>query len=89
MKLFEVKKGTEVRAIRDGREWYPGNFEVRVTKKDHVFDLEEIRVDPVGQVGSHKGHRKTLGGAYAESGYYGFGRAGWVLLVPMRFVKVL
>ena len=89
MKLFKIPKGTEVRCIRDGVPWFSGNFREHVTKEDQLFDVEEVCVDPVGNLGTNRTHGNMVGAAYARNGWYGFRRDGWVLLVPSSLVQMM
>jgi hypothetical protein len=97
MKLFHVKQGTAVK-IHDNTDGTVATYrtEDRVLKCDMIFELEDVRIDPVGRVGCHRGFVKTIGGAWADAGYYGFGykddeagRVGWTILVPANAVEVL
>lgn len=88
MKLFIVKQGTPCRVIQDGQEWRPENLLTHETEHDHTFEIEQIRIDPVGKVSLHKGFSSTIGGVYAKNGYYGFSLRGWVMVVHQSFVKV-
>jgi hypothetical protein len=88
MRAFEIKTGTIVSVIKEGKEWYGPNFEEHETTKDNLFFLEEIAIDPMGHVGTGPQHRVTIGGAYAKAGYYGFLRDGWYMLVPMDKVNI-
>lgn len=70
MRAFIVAEGTEVRALRTGAAGAV-TAEEQVTKREAMFFLEDITVDPMGHVGiSHLGN--TIGAAYAEAGWYGF-----------------
>jgi len=88
MKLFLVPAGTEVKVHKeegaphyDTKDW--------VTKQENTFNLEDVVIDPVGSVGSHRGHAVTIGGHLARCGYYGFKRGNWTLLVPADKVTIL
>lgn len=81
--MFEIKAGTEVKVIRDGKEWYSDNFRIHVTKEDNLFDKEEMIIDPTGIASwCPPINGVTVGSAYAKAGWYGFRRDGWALLVP-------
>ncbi len=88
MKIFEIKKGTQVEVIKEGLEWWRDNFKKHVTGADHGFLLEEMIIDPVGNIGCTKRHKNVIGGLYAERGYYGFRRDGFCLVVPASKVTV-
>lgn len=84
-----VKKGTEVEVIRDARgvEWHiPANWRKHITKHDNIFYAEDIRIDPLGHVGNGPGN-VTVGSKYAEAGYYGFERKGYIMIVHMSKVE--
>ena len=87
MRAFEVKKGTVVQVIKEGREWATPNFIERECKKDNLFFLEDIRIDPIGKLGPMPGG-VTIGGHYAHLGYYGFERDGYIMLVHSAKVIV-
>lgn len=96
MKLFHVKAGTAIK-VHNNADTSPATYrtEDRVLKRDLTFELEDVRIDPVGRVGCHRGYVRTIGGAWAEAGYYGFGfrddaagRTGWTILVPCNQVEV-
>jgi len=91
MKLFKVKAGTACHVIQDGQEWDQGNLLSHETEIDHTFETEEIRIDPVGKIGCHKGHVHTIGGFYAERGFYAFKREAsiWIILVHAVDVEVI
>ncbi len=83
MGIFLVEKGTKVKGIKDGKEWYLQNFIEKDLKETIVFDKAQLTIDPTGI-----GHFAcvpgcvTIGSAYAEAGYYGFAYQGWTILVP-------
>ena len=84
--MFMIPAGTKVRAIKSGLDWSPRNMRDHITRKNNVFDKEEVIVDPVGKLGTNRRHIHTIGGSYARSGWYGFESEGWVLLVPANNV---
>ncbi len=81
-----VPAGTETRVIRSGKPWSSNNIKVHVTATENLFFREDIVVDPVGNLGTNRSHSHTIGGTYAEAGWYGFERDGWILLVPANKV---
>lgn len=91
MKLFKLVPGTACHVIQDGKEWTPGNLLSHETEKELVFCMEDIRVDPIGKIGCHRGFIKTIGGSYAENGYYAFihESSGWIVIVHANDVIVL
>lgn len=88
MRGFIVKAGEQVKVIKNGKEWYTENFIDHVTKNETCFFLEEIRVDPLGNV-AHGPDDHTIGGLFAQKGYYGFERDGWILLIAHSRVTVI
>jgi len=86
MKLFEVKTGTPV-LVHNSAVHY--DVERKELKRTMVFELEDVRIDPVGVVGCHRGFERTIGGAYAKAGYYGFAWKHYTILVSMDKVEVL
>ena len=92
MKIFTVEQGTAVRMIEDGREWFGDRFIHHITNHDNAFDLEEMCVDPVMPFSTWCCTRydtKTVGGYWAECGWYGFRRDGWVMMIPANKVTML
>lgn len=92
MKLFVVKAGTPVKVHDNSRASLGYPVEDRVTKRELAFELEEVRIDPLGL--GREG--VTIGSAWAEAGWYGFGykdgpagRTGWMVLVPASDVTVM
>jgi len=81
MIALEVKKGTKGKVIKEGKEWHGSNIKDHTTTKDLLFFAEDIRIDPLGNLGPDP-NGVTIGGAYAKAGWYGFYRDGWYLLVP-------
>lgn len=74
--MFLIAEGTAIRAIKPGAEWFSANFRRFTTSSEHLFDKHEVAVDPIGQLGCSRNHKSTVGGAYAEAGFYGFTLAG-------------
>jgi hypothetical protein len=72
MIAFQVAAGTPAIAIRTREEWMGANLRRITTRQDHLFVLEDVIVDPLGRVGTGPQNRATIGGAYAQAGYYGF-----------------
>lgn len=91
MRAFTIAKGTTIKIIKEKTEWYAENFAEHVTTKENMFFLEDMVVDPTGILGQACGpqHKRTIGGAYAAAGNYGFKRDGWVALIPAGEVTVL
>ena len=82
MIAFQVKKGTVVHCIEDGKEWAAPNIREHETVKDNLFFLEELIVDPTGiSRTACIPNCVTIGSAYAGAGFYGFRRDGWSMLV--------
>jgi hypothetical protein len=93
--MFVVSAGTPVKVHDNSRGSYGYSTEDRVTKRELSFTLEDVRIDPVGQVGRSRGG-VTIGSAWAEAGWYGFGyedgpcgHKGWMVLVPASAVRVI
>lgn len=84
--MFLIPQGTRIQAVRSGLDWSPRNMRSHVTRKDNVFDKEEVIVDPVGKLGANRQHACTIGGSYARNGWYGFESDGWIMLVPANQV---
>jgi hypothetical protein len=80
--MFEILAGTEVRVIKDGREWRGENIRSWITRKDNLFDKAELCVDPTGiATWASVPGGVTIGSAFAEAGYYGFRSEGYTVLV--------
>jgi len=88
MKLFIIKKNTPIKVIKEGKEWYSKNFKDTFTKHENIFELHDIIVDPLGNIGSTRFNKVTIGSLFAENGYYGFKKDGWVMLVSANNVEV-
>jgi len=84
MGMFVVEEGTKVRVIREKKEWYPENFAEHVTQHTNVFDKSELVVDPtgIGRKYASVPNDVTVGGAWAQAGWYGFKSRGYYILVP-------
>ena len=85
--MFFIPAGTDVRVVKNGKDWSPNNVKMCKTKHDNVFDKEQVVVDPVGKLGTNRENGNTIGGAYAKAGWYGFESDGWTLLVHSSAVK--
>lgn len=70
MKNFLIKQNTEVLAVSYSKE-APSSIEAKKTNKEVIYSLEDVQVDPVGKLGSHK-ESVSLGGQFARDGFYGF-----------------
>lgn len=88
MRGFVVPKGTEVKVKKTRSEYSSGNISFHTTKKENCFFVEEMAIDPAGIVGCGPDN-VTIGGYYAQCGYYGFDRDGWTLLVHASKVQVI
>ena len=91
MLSLTVKSGIKCQVVDSNKGFKPEDF---VTKKETMFFREDIVIDPVGKMGCHRGYKATVGGQYAQAGYYGFQpidwkknkRSKWILLVPANKV---
>ena len=81
-----VKKCTEVKTIQDGLEWMGENIKSEVLAEDKMFFAEDIRIDPLGNVGCGPKDSYVVGGTWAKAGWYGFQDGHRVLLVPFNKV---
>lgn len=93
MKLFKVPAGTQARALRESGSGIVTVEEV-VLKAEAIYEIEEIAVDPIGNVGDVRLQDQAIGGDYARAGWYGFrlprnDRGFRTLLVPMSSVEVM
>ncbi len=89
MIAFIIPAGTKALVIKVGQEWYGQNFRSHTTRRENMFFREDVVVDPIGTIGSHRGHAKTVGGSFASRGYYGFrdDNSSMILLVPASEVR--
>ena len=81
-----VKKCTEVKTIQDGQEWKWENVKSETLAEDKMFFAEDIRIDPLGNVGCGPGNPNVIGGTWAKAGWYGFQDGNRCLLVPFNKV---
>ena len=83
MIAFIIPEKTEVKVIAKNTEWYSYNFKPFTTTKENMFFLEDVRIDPLGNVACGPQDRSTVGGSWAKAGYYGFEskETGHVLMV--------
>jgi len=90
MKLFQVEEGTDIKVIEQGEEWFRSNFENSEASKGLMFELHEMCVDPTG-ISDHActPQDQVVGGKWAENGWYGFERDGYIALIPGDKVEVL
>jgi hypothetical protein len=86
--MFEILKGTEIKAIRSGLDWYDKNMVRCLTKQNNLFDKHEVVLDPVGQLGCCRNDR-VIGGSYERAGYYGFKKGNWTMIVHASKVQYL
>lgn len=92
MKAFIIEKGTEVIAINYKKD-ASSSMDKKVMKDNIMYFIEDIKIDPVGMIGSHKGDLSTIDGQFARGGFYGFklpvNKSGYeTVLVHMSDVTV-
>ena len=88
--MFNVKQGTAIKVHEDKPGYSPSyDVEDRNLKRDLIFGVEDICIDPVGRVGCHRGMTNVIGGAWAEAGFYGFTFRNFTILVPATSVEVM
>jgi hypothetical protein len=102
MRAYVIKAGTEVKMVP--KDTYASfgflNIVDYKTQVEKMFFTEDIVIDPLGHVGSGPGE-KTVGGQWAENGWYGFALADpekyphgdpdsrwYAVLVPYTAVEV-
>ena len=61
-----VKKCTEVKTIQDGLDWKWENIKSEVLAEDRMFFAEDIRIDPLGNVGCGPQNTNVVGGGWAR-----------------------
>lgn len=85
--MFLVKANTPILAIKNKEQWFSNNFKSAITRRDNVFDIHELIIDPAG-IAKHATFDSdyTIGGFYAKNGYYGFKSDKWTMLVKAEFV---
>lgn len=85
--MFLIKADTNVRVIRDGQEWYAPNFREWKTRQDNFFEKHEMVIDPTFiATWTPPANGVTIGSAYADAGWYGFRRDGFIVLCPATHV---
>jgi len=84
MHAFLVPQNTQVNCIPAGKSWESENIHNHWTQKENCFFVEDLVLDPTGIVESAPEADSPAGRMYRNSGYYGFKRDGWILLVPGR-----
>ncbi|WAB25108.1 hypothetical protein M3_0157 [Lysinibacillus phage vB_LfM_LysYB1] len=70
MKAFVLEVGTKAKAVKFNGLQQPV-IEDKVIKKETMYFLEDLQVDPIGKHGAGPQHN-TIGGDWARKGYYGF-----------------
>jgi len=70
VRAFLVKKGTEVTAV-NFKQSSSSKLDKKVIKRDTMYFIEDIGVDPLGKVGAGP-NSNTIGGQWARQGLYGF-----------------
>lgn len=70
MRAFIIKEGTEVIAV-NFKKSSSATLDKKIVKKETMYFLEDIGVDPIGKVGVGPNHN-SIGGRWARQGYYGF-----------------
>lgn len=70
MKAFVVNKGAQVFAV-DFSNPLNHKIEKKKIKRESLYFLEDVQVDPAGSVGVGPAHH-SLGGSWAAEGFYGF-----------------
>ena len=87
MGMFVVVKGTKyIKVTYKGLDYSKKKM---ITKIDMVFGKEELLIDPTGisKYASVPSHMKTVGGYWAQQGYYGFKVKDGIYLIPNKDVK--
>ncbi len=95
MKLLRIPSGTEAYVIADGSP----ELEEVTLKKETIFEVGEIVIDPVGTVGYHRNHaEQNFFVTLAKLNFYGFtlkgnttrnGKKYNTLIVESADVKVI
>jgi hypothetical protein len=70
VRAFLIKKGTEVTAV-NFKQSSSYKLDKKVIKRDTMYSIEDIGVDPLGKVGAGP-NSNTIGGQWARQGLYGF-----------------
>lgn len=88
MKLI-VPPDTFVIVVPKDKEWGGHNFKLIQTTRMNEFDSSEIIIDPVSKTCTHYApNAQKFGVSYAISGYYGFVKEGYCMLVEGHNVFV-
>lgn len=85
---FTVEKGTPAVVVKKDANWRDArSFAQFTTTKESTFYIEDVHIDPLGNVGY--GPLETdIQGRWAANGYYGFEGSAYILLVETRHVGV-
>lgn len=79
MRAFQIRRGTEIQVMK-----LDGSVEAKTMKRDELYEIEDVVIDPLGHVGQGP-QDKSIGGEYARGGFYGFNlpanRAGYMVLI--------
>jgi len=70
VRAFIVKEGTSVIAV-NSKKYSSTILDNKIIKKETMYFLEDIRVDPIGKVGEDPNHDSIVD-RWARQGYYGF-----------------
>jgi hypothetical protein len=93
MKLFSINSGTPIKVVEDLEGLDSPSYRDYETTKDLLFEPREMVADPTGIAHSFSKactpEVETLGGEWAERGWFAFERKGYVVLVPGDKVEVL
>ena len=86
---FLVPEGTEAILIRADAPWGWKNYRLIETKQANTFLESEVIINPVTLECRHTAqYAQRFSASYARSGYYGFRRGDYCLLVPGENVSV-
>lgn len=87
--MFEIQPGAKVRIKRTGSMWTGANIDFHTTTKLNAFTQENILIDPLSIFAPVENTTTArIKARWAECGYYGFRRDGWVLLVNAKLVII-
>ena len=82
--LFKIYKGTKVQVIKEDVPLNGSILKNHITKNNNIFEIDDMIIDPSGEIGSPSGNR-----IYGSQGYYGFRKNGWIMIVHHLKVGII
>lgn len=87
MNTYEIQSGIQVKVKRVGSKWIGANIDLRHTTQVNTFTDQDIELDPDSIYAPVEDNfTARVKARFMNCGYYGFRRAGWLMLVPKKLV---